>query len=113
MREQQKVLDCKSRKDFNPKAEYSKNDSSLWHAVKKRQDSRRGKHLPKILGYEKHGGKRRKGNQRPIRSVQDLDSTETTVFSYNFFLSKLGMLYKKTIERIQTKLEEYLVKKRY
>jgi hypothetical protein len=38
----------------------------LWHAVKKRQNAWRGKYLPEIIGYEKHGGKRKKSIQRPI-----------------------------------------------
>jgi hypothetical protein len=45
--------------------------------------------------------------------VQDLDIIETTVFPYNFYLNKLGTMYKKTIERIQIGLEEYLVEKKY
>jgi hypothetical protein len=44
--------------------------------------------------------------------VQDLDITKTTVFSYNFFLSKVGTLYKKIIEKIQTRLDKYLVEKK-
>jgi hypothetical protein len=80
--------------------------------VKKGQDPWKGKYLPEIIGYEKHGGRKGKGTQRPILSVQDLDITETTICSYNFFLSKGGMLYKKTIERIQPRLEEYLVEKK-
>jgi hypothetical protein len=44
--------------------------------------------------------------------VQDLDITKTIVFSYNLYLSKLGTMYKKTIKRIQIRLEEYLLDKK-
>jgi hypothetical protein len=80
--------------------------------VKKRQDPWKGKHLLEIVRYEKHGGTKGKITQRPIWSVQYLDITKTTVFSYNFFLSKVKMLYKKIIERIQTRLDKYLIKKK-
>jgi hypothetical protein len=80
--------------------------------VKIGQDPWKGKYLPEIIGYKKHGGRKGKGTQRPIPLVQDLDITKTTIFSYNFFLTKGRMLYKKTIERIQPRLEEYLVEKK-
>jgi hypothetical protein len=73
----------------------------LWHAVKKGQDPWKGRYLLEIIRYEKQQGKKRKGSEISLWSVQDLDITETNVFSYNFYLSKLGTMYKKTIERIQ------------
>jgi hypothetical protein len=84
----------------------------LWHAVKKGQDPWKGKYAPEVLGFEKHKGKKGKGAQKPIWSVQDLDISETVVLSYNFFLSKVGTMYKKTIDRVQLRLKEYLVEKK-
>jgi hypothetical protein len=84
----------------------------LWHAVKKGQDPWKGKYAPEVLGFEKHKGKKGKGARKPIWSVQDLDISETVVLSYNFFLSKVGTMYKKTIDRVQLRLKEYLVEKK-
>jgi hypothetical protein len=85
--------------------------SVLWHAVKRGQDPWKGKYLPEIFGYEKKkkGGK---GTQKPIWFHQDLDLQETTVFSYNFYLTTTDTLYKKTIDRIKIRMEEYLEAKK-
>jgi hypothetical protein len=84
----------------------------LWHAVKKGQDPWKGKYAPEVLGFEKHKGKKGKGAQKPIWSVQDLDISDTVVLSYNFSLSKSGTMYKKTIDRVQLRLNEYLTEKK-
>ncbi len=86
------------------------NISVMWYAVKRGQDPWKGKYYPEVYGLEKKkkGGK---GIQKPIWFRQDLDLCETTVFSYNFFLSKIGTLYKKTIDRIRIRMEEYLADK--
>ena len=86
--------------------------SVLWHAVRKGQDPWKGKYIPEVLGFEKKKSKRAKGSQIPIWSIQELDISDTVVLSYNFQLSKSDTLYKKTIERIEIRLEEYLVQKR-
>jgi hypothetical protein len=44
-----------------------------------------GRYALKVLGFEKHKGRKGKGVQKPIWSVQDLDISETIVLSYNFF----------------------------
>ena len=61
-----------------------------------------------MLGFEKKKNKRAKGAQTPIWSIQELDISDTIVFSYNFYLSKGDTLYKKTIDRIEIRLKEYL-----
>src|SRR5450759_689618 len=86
--------------------------SVLWHAVRKDQDPWKGKYAPEILGFEKKKSKRSKGAQKPIWSIQELDISDTVVFSYNFYLSKNDTLYKKTIARIEIRLREYLVEKK-
>ena len=86
--------------------------SVLWHAVRKDQDPWKGKYAPEVLGFEKNKSKRSKGAQKPIWSIQELDISDTVVFSYNFYLSKNDTLYKKTISRIQIRLKEYLVEQK-
>ena len=86
--------------------------SVLWHAVRKGQDSWKGKYAPEVLGFEKKKSKRSKGTQTPIWSIQELDISDTIVFSYNFYLSKGDTLYKKTIDRIEIRLKEYLAEKK-
>jgi len=86
--------------------------SVLWHAVRKGQDSWKGKYAPEVLGFERKKNKRAKGAQTPIWSIQELDISDTIVFSYNFYLSKGDTLYKKTIDRIEIRLKEYLVEKK-
>ena len=83
----------------------------LWYALKRGQDPWKGKYLPEVFGYEKQkrGGK---GTQKPIWFHQDLDLEETTVFSYNFYLTKTDTLYKKTIDRIKIRMTEYLEDKK-
>jgi hypothetical protein len=44
--------------------------------------------------------------------VQDLDISETVVLSYSLFLSKVGTMYKKTIDTVQLRLKEYLAEKK-
>ncbi len=84
----------------------------LWHAVKNGQDPWKGKYALEVLGFEKHKGRKGKGAQKPIWSVQDLDISDTVVLSYNFFLSKGGTMYKKTVDRVQLCLNEYLADKK-
>jgi len=86
--------------------------SVLWHAVRKGQDPWKGKYIPEVLGFEKKKSKRAKGAQKPIWSIQELDISDTVVFSYNFYLSKSDTLYKKTVDRIEIRLQEYLAEKR-
>jgi hypothetical protein len=80
----------------------------LWFAVKKGQDMFKGKYAPEVLAYEKHQRKKRRQSAKTVMAIQELDITSTTVFAYNFFLNSTGCLYKKSIDRIQIRLEEYL-----
>jgi hypothetical protein len=85
--------------------------SVMWYAVKRGQDPWKGRYFPEIYGYgkKKRGGK---GIQKPIWFHQDLNLQETSVFCYNFFLTKTDTLYKNTIERIKIRMDEYLENKR-
>jgi hypothetical protein len=80
--------------------------SVLWHAVKRGQDAYTGKYMPKVLRYEKRKTGKGKGTQQPVWFYQDIDLSVTTVFAYNFFLTKSNTMYKKTVGRIQIRLKE-------
>lgn len=79
----------------------------LWYAVKKGHDSFKGKYTP-----EKLQGRRGRGSRKKVFSIQELDISEIAIFSYNFYLNSTGCLYKKSIDRIQIRLQEYLVEKK-
>ncbi len=83
----------------------------MWFAVKKGQDTYKGKYTPEILSFEKRQGIKGRRRGKAIYSLQELDISNTTVFSYNFYLSKIGCMYKKTIDCIKICLQEYLEEK--
>jgi hypothetical protein len=68
--------------------------------------------LPEILLFEKRQGRKYCGTGKIIYSLQELDFFKTRVFSYNFYLSKIGCMYNKTIDQIQIFLQEYLEEKK-
>jgi hypothetical protein len=82
--------------------------SVLWHASKQESDPWKAKYFPEILNYEKKKSGREKGTLKPIWFHQDLDLSSTTVFAYNFMLTKSDTLYKKTVDRIKIRLLEFI-----
>jgi hypothetical protein len=85
--------------------------SVLWYAAKDSSDPWKSQYLPEILKFEKKRSGKGKKSLNPTLHRQDLDLTTTTVFAYNFFLTKGSKLYSNTVKRIQLRLSEYLVEK--
>ena len=48
------------------------------------------------------------GQPKDVLHRQELNIQDVTIFSYNFHLTKARTLYKKTVERITIRLQDYL-----
>lgn len=86
--------------------------SVLWYNIKRDQDPWKGKYFPEVLGYEKKKSRSKSSTQKTVLHHAELDLSETSIFAYNFYLSKTGSLYKKTIDRIKIRMADYISEKK-